>query len=46
MNGTGESISGLYAARRSAVGLCLNSGLSIADAMFSGRRAARHIANQ
>lgn len=43
----GESIKGLYAAGRSAVGICSNSylsGLSLADGMFSGRRAARHIA--
>lgn len=43
---SGESIEGLYAAGRSAVGICSNSyisGLSLADAMFSGRRAARHV---
>lgn len=45
---SGESIDGLYAAGRTAVGLCSNSyisGLSLADAMFSGRRAARHVGN-
>ena len=45
----GESIEGLYAAGRTAVGICSNSyisGLSLADAMFSGRRAARHVANK
>ena len=39
----GESIKGLYAAGRSAVGVASNlyvSGLSIADCVFSGRRAA------
>ncbi|WP_341323930.1 FAD-binding protein [Solibacillus sp. FSL H8-0523] len=44
----GSEISGLYAAGRTAVGICSNSylsGLSLADGMFSGRRAARHIAN-
>lgn len=41
----GESIPGLYAAGRTAIGLCVNSyvsGLSIADCVFSGRRAAEH----
>ncbi|MGU3498382.1 FAD-binding protein [Mycobacterium sp. C31M] len=41
----GEPIPGLYAAGRTAIGLCVNSyvsGLSIADCVFSGRRAARH----
>lgn len=40
----GSVIRGLYAAGRSAVGLCSNSymsGMSIADTVFSGRRAAR-----
>lgn len=38
----GTSIAGLYAAGRSAVGLCSRSyvsGLSLADAVYSGRRA-------
>ncbi len=42
---TDESIEGLYAAGRTAVGICSNSyisGLSLADGIFSGRRAARH----
>ena len=42
-------IPGLYAAGRNAVGICSNiyvSGLSYADCIFSGRRAARHIARQ
>jgi 3-oxo-5alpha-steroid 4-dehydrogenase len=39
------AVPGLYAAGRSAVGLCSRSyvsGLSIADCVFSGRRAGRH----
>ena len=42
---TGEPIPGLYAAGRTAVGICANSyvsGLSLADCVFSGRRAAAH----
>ncbi len=46
----GAVIEGLYAAGRSAVGICSNgyfgSGLSIADAIFSGRRAAHHAATK
>ena len=45
-DGQGGVISGLYAAGRNAVGVASNfyvSGLSIADCVFSGRRAARHI---
>lgn len=41
-----QPIKGLYAAGRNAVGICSNgyiSGLSLADGIFSGRRAARHI---
>ncbi|WP_067699622.1 FAD-binding protein [Nocardia jejuensis] len=41
----GETIAGLYAAGRSAVGVCSNSyvsGLSLADCVFSGRRAGAH----
>ena len=40
----GTPVPGLYAAGRSAVGLCSRSyvsGLSIADCVFSGRRAGR-----
>lgn len=40
----GQPIDGLYAAGRTAVGICSEanfSGLSIADTIFSGRRAAR-----
>jgi 3-oxo-5alpha-steroid 4-dehydrogenase len=43
----GSSISGLYAAGRTAVGICSGSyvsGLSLADCVFSGRRAGRHAA--
>ena len=43
----GSVIDGLYAAGRSAVGVCSNSyvsGLSLADCVFSGRRAGRHAA--
>jgi 3-oxo-5alpha-steroid 4-dehydrogenase len=43
----GQAIPGLYAAGRSAVGICSNvymSGLAYADCIFSGRRAARSIA--
>jgi 3-oxo-5alpha-steroid 4-dehydrogenase len=45
--GGGNVVAGLYAAGRSAVGLCSNSyvsGLSLADCVFSGRRAGRHAA--
>jgi 3-oxo-5alpha-steroid 4-dehydrogenase len=41
---SGAAVPGLYAAGRTAVGLCSNSyvsGLSIADCVFSGRRAGR-----
>ena len=40
----GSTINGLYAAGRAAVGLCTlgyQSGMSIADTVFSGRRAGR-----
>lgn len=45
----GSVINGLYAAGRSAVGLCSKSyvsGLSLADCVFSGRRAGRHAAGE
>lgn len=46
----GSLIDGLYAAGRNAVGLCSNvyfaSGSSIADCVFSGRRAGCHAAQQ
>lgn len=41
----GSAIEGLYAAGRAAVGICSEgymSGLSIADTVFSGRRAGHH----
>jgi 3-oxo-5alpha-steroid 4-dehydrogenase len=41
----GTTIAGLYAAGRTAYGLCSNnyvSGLSIGDCVFTGRRAAAH----
>ncbi len=40
-------VAGLYAAGRTAVGICSNSyvsGLSLADGIFSGRRAGAHAA--
>jgi len=43
----GSPVPGLYAAGRTAVGLCSHSyvsGLSLADCVFSGRRAGRHAA--
>lgn len=43
----GSTIPGLYAAGRTAVGLCSNvylSGLSVSDCIYSGRRAGRHAA--
>jgi 3-oxo-5alpha-steroid 4-dehydrogenase len=43
----GEPVPGLYAAGRTAVGICSRSyvsGLSLADCVFSGRRAGRHAA--
>ncbi|MBO0676694.1 FAD-binding protein [Mycolicibacterium sp. S2-37] len=43
----GGSVPGLYAAGRNAVGICSNSyvsGLSLADCIFSGRRAGTHAA--
>ena len=43
----GGTIAGLYAAGRTAVGICSNSyvsGLSLSDCIFSGRRAGAHAA--
>ncbi|MBM7060358.1 FAD-binding protein [Pseudomonas sp. UL073] len=43
----GEPITGLYSAGRNAVGIASNlyvSGLSLADCIYSGRRAAAHLA--
>jgi 3-oxo-5alpha-steroid 4-dehydrogenase len=48
-NEAGHAIPGLYAAGRTAVGIPSHlymSGLSIADCIFSGRRAARSIAQK
>jgi 3-oxo-5alpha-steroid 4-dehydrogenase len=45
LDADGNAIAGLYAAGRSAVGICSNSyisGLSLADCIFSGRRAGVH----
>jgi 3-oxo-5alpha-steroid 4-dehydrogenase len=45
----GSPVIGLYAAGRTAYGLCSNnyvSGLSLGDCVFSGRRAARHCASR
>lgn len=45
VNAAGETIPGLYAAGRTAVGICSNSyvsGLALADCVFSGRRAGEH----
>ncbi len=47
LDGSGVPVAGLYAAGRTAVGLCSNSyvsGLSLADCVFSGRRAGTHAA--
>ena len=49
LNEQGEDIKGLYAAGRNAVGICSHtyiSGLSLADCVFSGRRAGRVMAEQ
>ncbi|MDZ7886427.1 MAG: FAD-binding protein [Mycobacterium sp.] len=43
----GTTVEGLYAAGRTAVGICSNSyvsGLALADCVFSGRRAGDHAA--
>lgn len=47
LNESGETIPGLYAAGRAAVGIASNSyvsGLSLADCVWSGRRAGRAMA--
>lgn len=47
LTGEGKPIPGLYAAGRTAVGICSNSyvsGLALADCVFSGRRAGEHAA--
>ena len=45
----GGTVAGLYAAGRTAVGICSNSyvsGLSLSDCIFSGRRAGEHAATR
>jgi 3-oxo-5alpha-steroid 4-dehydrogenase len=47
LDGEDEPIAGLYAAGRTAVGICSRSyvsGLALADCVFSGRRAGGHAA--
>ena len=47
LNASGDTIPGLYAAGRTAVGICSNSyvsGLALADCVFSGKRAGEHAA--
>lgn len=49
LRGDGTAVPGLYAAGRTAVGLCSNSyvsGLSLADCVFSGRRAGRSLSTE
>ena len=49
LNEDGFPIEGLYASGRNAIGVCSQnyiSGLSISDCVFSGRRAADHIAGK
>ena len=49
LNTEGEIIPGLYAAGRSAAGLCSNnyvSGLSLSDCVFTGRNAGRSAARR
>ena len=44
-----QGVPGLYAAGRSAVGVCSESyvsGLSLADCVFSGRRAGQHVVRE
>ncbi|MDB5583600.1 MAG: hypothetical protein JWR80_8776 [Bradyrhizobium sp.] len=46
LRGDGSVVPGLYAAGRTAIGICSNlymSGLSAADCIFSGRRAAADV---
>jgi 3-oxo-5alpha-steroid 4-dehydrogenase len=43
----GSAVAGLYAAGRTAIGVCSNSyfsGMSLTDCVFSGRRAGKHLA--
>ena len=44
-----RGVPGLYAAGRSAVGVCSESyvsGLALADCVVSGRRAGQHVARE
>jgi len=46
---SGDPVPGLFAAGRTAIGVCSNSyvsGLSLADCVFSGRRAGAHAAGE
>jgi 3-oxo-5alpha-steroid 4-dehydrogenase len=46
LNQSNVEIPGLYAAGRTAVGICSNiyvSGLSVADCIFSGRRIGQNL---
>jgi 3-oxo-5alpha-steroid 4-dehydrogenase len=46
LRGDGRGVPGLYAAGRTAAGICSNSyvsGLSLADCVYSGRRAGRSV---
>jgi 3-oxo-5alpha-steroid 4-dehydrogenase len=48
LTGSGDPVPGLYAAGRTAVGICSASyvsGLSLADCVFSGRRAGTAVAD-
>lgn len=49
LDADGVAVPGLYAAGRNAVGVCSSSyvsGLSLADCVFSGRRAGAHAAEE
>eukprot|EP00656_Telonema_subtile_P045268 TRINITY_DN5152_c0_g1_i2.p1 TRINITY_DN5152_c0_g1~~TRINITY_DN5152_c0_g1_i2.p1 ORF type:complete len:163 (-),score=32.89 TRINITY_DN5152_c0_g1_i2:236-724(-) len=49
LSANGDAIKGLHAAGRAAAGVCSNyyvSGLSLADCVFSGRRAGRACATK
>jgi 3-oxo-5alpha-steroid 4-dehydrogenase len=49
LSGQGGAIPGLYAAGRTAIGVCSNlyvSGLAMADCVFSGRRAGAAVASR
>ena len=47
LDGNGQPIAGLYSAGRTAIGIASHlyiSGLSLADCVFSGRRAGKAVA--